>query len=58
MVVIMVSTSLIFVLFGSGEVQPWDDIQQYYLSENEKDDKDDESNVIKLKSIENGKTLK
>lgn len=58
MVVIMISTSLIFVLFGSGEVQPWDDIQQYHLSENKTDDKDDELNVIQLKSIENGKTLK
>lgn len=56
MVIIMMSTSLIFVFFGSGEVQPWDDIKQYRLSENEKGIKDDESNVIQLKSIEDGKT--
>jgi len=51
---------MIFVFFGSGEVQPWDDIKQYRLSENEKDHKDDESksNVIQLKSIEDGKTSK
>lgn len=54
----MMSTSIIFVLFGSGEVQPWDDIKQYRLSENEKDHKDDESNIIQLKSIEDGKTSK
>jgi len=52
------STSLIFVFFGSGDIQPWDDIQQYRLSENEKDNKDDESNVLQLKSIEDGKTSK
>lgn len=58
MVIIMMSTSIIFVLFGSGEVQPWDDIKQYRLSENEKDHKDDESNIIQLKSIEDGKISK
>jgi len=52
------STSIIFAFFGSGEVQPWDDIKQYRLSENEKDNKDDELNVIHLKSIEDGKTSK
>jgi len=53
------STSLIFVIFGSGEVQPWDDIKQYRLSENEKDNKCDESNnVIQLKSIEDETTSK
>lgn len=56
MVIIMMSSSLIFFLFGSGEVQPWDDIKQYHLSENEKDNKHDESNVIQLKSIEDEKT--
>jgi len=58
MVIIMISTSLIFVIFGSGEVQPWNDIEQYHLSENETDNKDNKSNVIQLKSIENGKILK
>ncbi|XP_060862600.1 sialin-like [Metopolophium dirhodum] len=58
MVIIMMSTSLIFLFLGSGEVQPWDDIKQYRLSENEKDNKHDESNVIQLKSIEDEKTSK
>lgn len=52
------STSIIFVFWGSGEVQPWDDIKQYRLSENEKDNKDDESNIIQLKSIDDEKTSK
>jgi len=58
MVIVMMSTCLIFVVFGSGEVQPWDDIKQYRLSENEKDNKDDEPIVIQLKTIEDGKTSK
>jgi MFS transporter, ACS family, solute carrier family 17 (sodium-dependent inorganic phosphate cotransporter), other len=58
MVIIMISTSIIFVFFGSGDVQPWDDIKQYRQSENEKENKDGESNGIQLKSIEDGKTSK
>lgn len=57
MVIIMMSTSIIFVFFGSGEIQPWNDIKQYRLSENEKENKDSESNVIQLKSIENIKIV-
>jgi len=57
MVIIMMSTSIIFVFFGSGEIQPWNDIKQYRLSENEKENKDSESNVIQLKSIENVKVV-
>jgi len=52
----MVSTSQIFLFFGSGEVQPWDDIKQYRLSENERENKDEESYIIQLKSIEDRKT--
>lgn len=58
--IVMTSTSVLFGLFGSGNLQPWDELEQYYLKENEKLKKglliDERLSIIRLKSIEYGKS--
>jgi ACS family sodium-dependent inorganic phosphate cotransporter len=60
MMVIMTTSSLIFGLFGSGEIQPWDDMEQYYLKEKEKQKQglpmDEKLSIIHSKSIEEGRS--
>ncbi|KAL4123374.1 hypothetical protein QTP88_015570 [Uroleucon formosanum] len=60
MMIVMTSTSVLFGLFGSGNLQPWDELEQYYLKENEKLKKglliDERLSIIRLKSIEYGKS--
>lgn len=60
--VFMSLSSLIFGLFGSGEVQPWDDLEQHYLKEKEKQKQglpmDERLGIIQSKSIEEGKLSK
>jgi len=38
MMVVMTISSMIFGIFGSGELQPWDDLEQYNLKEKTKKD--------------------
>lgn len=58
--VIMTTSSIIFGLFGSGEIQPWDDLEQYYLKEKEKQKQglpmDEKLSIIQSKSIEDGRS--
>lgn len=57
--VIMGVSSIVFVLFGSGEVQPWDDLEQYYLKEKEKEKRglpmDERISIRQAREIEEGK---
>lgn len=56
MLAVMASSSLVYGLFGSGEVQSWDDIEQYYLKEKEKERRgqpmDERLGIIQSKAIE------
>jgi len=36
MMVIMTVSTVVYGIYGSGELQPWDDLQQHYLKEKEK----------------------
>lgn len=60
--VFMSTSSLIFGLFGSGEVQPWDDLELHYLKEKEKQKQglpmDERLSIIQSKSIEEGRSSK
>lgn len=60
--IVMGGSSIVFVLFGSGEVQPWDDWEQFYQREKEKERKglpmDERLSIRQSKSIEDGKSLK
>jgi len=59
--IVMTSSSVLYGLFGSGELQPWDDLEQYYQKEKEKSEKrlpmDEKLSIIHSKSIEDGKSL-
>lgn len=54
--IIMTGSSVVFGLFGSGKVQPWDDMEQYYLKEKAKERRgqpmDERLSIIQSKSIE------
>lgn len=56
----MAASSIVFVLFGSGDVQPWDDWEQFYQREKEKGRKglpmDERLSITQSKSIEEGKS--
>lgn len=60
MLIVMVSSSVVFVVFGSGELQPWDDLEEYHKNENEKKKKglsmNERSSIVR--SVEDGKSLK
>eukprot|EP00102_Acyrthosiphon_pisum_P023440 XP_016660650.1 PREDICTED: uncharacterized transporter slc-17.2-like isoform X2 [Acyrthosiphon pisum] len=36
MMAVMTVSSLVYAIYGSGELQPWDNLQPYYLKENKK----------------------
>ncbi|XP_001947560.2 putative inorganic phosphate cotransporter [Acyrthosiphon pisum] len=61
MMIVMTSSSVLYGLFGSGELQPWDDLEQHYLKEKEISEKglpmDERLSIIHSKSIEDGKSL-
>lgn len=54
--IVMAGSSVVFALFGSGKVQPWDDMEQYYLKEKAKERKglpmDERLSIVQSKSIE------
>lgn len=54
--IIMAGSSVVFALFGSGEVQPWDDMEQHYLKEKAKEKRglpmDERLSIVQSKSIE------
>lgn len=56
--VVMVASAIVFVLFGSGDVQPWDDLEQHYLREKEKQKRglpmDERLSIKQSKTIEDG----
>jgi len=58
--IVMTASSVVYGLFGSGELQPWDDLEQYYLKEKEKAKRglpmDERLSIIYSKSIEDGKS--
>ncbi|XP_026823302.1 sialin-like isoform X1 [Rhopalosiphum maidis] len=60
MMIVMTASSVVYGLFGSGELQPWDDLEQYYLKEKEKAKRglpmDERLSIIYSKSIEDGKS--
>lgn len=37
MMIVMTVSSILFGLFGSGDVQPWDDMEQFEQKEKEKE---------------------
>lgn len=55
----MTASSVVYGLFGSGELQPWDDLEQYYLKEKEKAKRglpmDERLSIVHSKSIEDGR---
>lgn len=57
--IMMTGTSVVFLLFGSGEVQPWDKTEQYSLSKRgiEKigTSTDEQENKKQTKTVEEGK---
>lgn len=59
MMIIMAGSSIVYVLFGSGEVQPWDDLEQHYLREKEKERRglpmDERISIKQAREIEEGK---
>lgn len=58
MLVVMTGSSIVYGLFGSGDVQPWDDFEQHYIREKEKQKRglpmDERLSITQSKSIENG----
>lgn len=56
--IVMTASATVFILFGSGEIQPWDDLEQHYLKEKEKQKKglpmDERLSITQSKSIEDG----
>lgn len=58
MMVVMTVSAVVFALFGSGEIQPWDDLEQHYLREKEKQKRglpmDERLSITQSKSIEDG----
>lgn len=60
MMVMMTGTSIVFLLFGSGEVQPWDQMEQYNLRKKEKEKlglpMDEEISIRQAKMVEEGKS--
>lgn len=61
MVIVMTTSSLVFGLFGSGDVQPWDDTETYYLNEKEKERRghpmDERLSIMQSKAIEDRQRL-
>jgi len=59
MMVVMAASSVVFGLFGSGEIQPWDDLEQHYLREKEKEKRGlpmaETLSIKQAKTIEEGK---
>jgi len=57
--VVMAASSVVFGLFGSGEIQPWDDLEQHYLREKEKEKRGlpmaETLSIKQAKTIEEGK---
>lgn len=62
MMIIMAVSSLVYVVFGSGEVQPWDDSEDFYQREKKKEKSglpmDERISLLQSKSIEHGKLLR
>lgn len=56
MMVVMTASSIVYVLFGTGEVQPWDDLEKYQKEKAKKGLPMDEKQSI-VQSIEDGKSL-
>lgn len=56
MLVIMAASSIVYGLFGSGDVQPWDDLEEHYIREKEKQKRglpmDERLSIKQSKSIE------
>jgi len=56
MMVVMAASSVVYGVFGSGELQPWDNLQQHYLKENEKSQRglpmNERLSIIQSKSID------
>lgn len=61
MMIVMTASSVVYGLFGSGDLQPWDDLEQHYLKEKEKAKRglpmDERLSIIHSKSIEDGKSI-
>lgn len=59
MIVIMTMSSLVYLLFGSGETQQWDDPEQFYQKEKKKEKSglvmDERISLLQSESIEHGK---
>lgn len=55
---VMSLSSVVFVIFGTGEVQRWDDLEQYYLHEKEKERRglpmDEQITIKQARVIEEG----
>lgn len=58
MMVVMSLSSVVFVVFGTGEVQPWDDLEQHHLREKEKERRglpiDEQITIKQARVIEEG----
>lgn len=58
MLVVMTASSIVYGLFGSGNVQPWDDLEKHYLREKEKQKRglpmDERLSITQSKTIEDG----
>lgn len=62
MMIVMTASSVIYGIFGTGETQPWDDLEQYYLREKEKQKRglpmDERISIRQSREIEEGKFSK
>ncbi|VVC45758.1 Sugar transporter, conserved site,Major facilitator superfamily domain,Major facilitator [Cinara cedri] len=62
MMIVMTVSSAIYGIFGTGELQPWDDLEEYYQREKEKQKKglpmDERLSIIYSKEIEERRVLK